>query len=504
VANVFSSRTLGKFEDASAGIPLRPLSRAFDAVGIRLGEDPGGVAGSRKVQFRRYIASIDQRDPQQLHRLGEALGALIDEVAESKQEFLVKAAESDGFRFADGVFRPAAIAPRPLPDLASRARAMVPALREQALETERRRAVAAETLAMFRDADFFRILAPARFGGLELDFATMMDVVSEVGRGCGSSAWLCGLGIIHRWLLALFPLQAQVDVCGDDPDGIITGSYAPQGVAQPVKGGYRIPAGKWSFSSGIDHSRWSVIGVMFPPAKNETAPTRGLLLVPATDYQIEDDWFASGLTGTGSKTIVIDDMFVPEHRKLTFPQAVSGGAPGTLVNENPLYRVSFMAGMPCALAAPAFGIVQGAIEDAIASLTRQLTRGAAGGAGNRVSEFAAVQTRMAEATAALDAARLLLYRDCDELLATVRRGDTVSVDMRIRNRRNHAFAIRLAVQAVDALNETSGGRGLYLDNTVQRAWRDVHAISKHIALNWDSVSVMTGQHLLGLEPRGTY
>lgn len=501
--NAFSSRTLGKFEAASAGIPLRQLDGAFERAGLRLGEDPGPDK-SRKAQFRRYVTAVNQRDPKQLERLGTALGALIEEVAESKQAFLVKAAESDGFSFAAGAFRPATSGVRSTVDFAARARAMVPALRAQAIETERRRAVAGETLALFREAEFFRILAPARFGGLELDFGTMMDVASEIGRGCGSSAWLCGLGMIHRWLLALFPLQAQVDVCGDDPDGIITGSYAPQGIAQPTTGGYRIPAGKWSFSSGIDHSRWSVIGVMFPPAKNETMPTRGLLLVPASDYRIEDDWYASGLAGTGSKTIVIDDVFVPEHRKLTFPQAVSGGAPGTLVNENPLYRVSFMAGMPCALAAPAFGIVQGAVEDATASLTRQLTRGAAGGAGNRVSEFAAIQTRMAEATAALDAARLLLYRDCEELLAAVRNGETVSVDMRIRNRRNHAFAVRLAVQAVDALNETTGGRGLYLDNAVQRAWRDVHAISKHIALNWDSVSVMTGQHLLGLEPRGTY
>lgn len=389
-------------------------------------------------------------------------------------------------------------------DYVERARSLVPYLRERAQETERRRSVPAETLARFREAGFFRMLAPRRFGGAELDFIAMMDVVSEIGRGCGASAWLCGIGIIHRWLLSLFPLQAQEEVCADDPDGIITGSYAPQGVAQPDNGGYRIPAGRWSFSSGVDHSRWSLIGVMFPPESGEAAPSRGLLLVPSRDYRIDDDWYASGLTGTGSKTIVIDDVFVPEHRKLTFPQAVSGEAPGALVHDNPLYKVSFMAGMPCALAAPAFGIVQGAFEDAVETLSARRTRGAAGGAGNRVAEFAAVQTRMAEATAALDAARLLLYRDCEELQTAVRNGAHISVDMRIRNRRNHAFAVKLAVQAVDALNESSGGRGLYLDNVVQRAWRDVHAISKHIALNWDSVSVMTGAHLLGLEPRGTF
>jgi len=381
---------------------------------------------------------------------------------------------------------------------------MVPYLREQAARAERERQISAATMAMFCEAGFFRTLAPSRFGGLEYDFNTMMDVISEIGRGCGSSAWLCGLGIIHRWLLSLFPLEAQLDVWAGDPDGIISGSYAPQGVAQPEKGGYRIPAGKWSFSSGVDHSKWSLIGVMFPPGKDETAPARGLLLVPSTDYALEDDWYTSGLCGTGSKSIVITDAFVPEHRKLTFPQAVSGSAPGTLVHANPLYKVSFMAGMPCALASPAFGIVQGAIDDALASIGKQRTRGAAGGAGNLVAEFAAVQSRMAEATACLDAARLLLYRDCSELLAAVSNGESVSVDMRIRNRRNHGFAVKLAVQAADALYESTGGRGLYLDNTVQRAWRDVHAISKHIVLNWDAVSTMTGQYLLGLEPKGTY
>ncbi len=104
---VFSKETLGKFEDASAGVPLRPLDRAFEGAGIRLGADPGGDAGSRKTQFRRYVASIDQRVPQQLARLGAALGAMMDEVATSKQDFLKQAAASDGFAFADGVFRPA-------------------------------------------------------------------------------------------------------------------------------------------------------------------------------------------------------------------------------------------------------------------------------------------------------------------------------------------------------------------------------------------------------------
>jgi hypothetical protein len=109
VPKVFSRRTLGEFEDASASIPLRQLARAFEGAAIRRGEDPGGPDGVRRTQFRRYVA-VDQHDPQQLDRLGDALGALTEEVAASKKDFLVKGAERDGFFFEDGVFRPAGTA----------------------------------------------------------------------------------------------------------------------------------------------------------------------------------------------------------------------------------------------------------------------------------------------------------------------------------------------------------------------------------------------------------
>ncbi len=114
MVKVFSPQTLDKFEAASASIPLRQLERAFGGARIRLGTDPGGPVGSRRAQFRRYVASVDQHEPQQLEQLGHALGALIDEVAESKVDFLVKAAERDGFALEGGVFRPAKLTPRSL------------------------------------------------------------------------------------------------------------------------------------------------------------------------------------------------------------------------------------------------------------------------------------------------------------------------------------------------------------------------------------------------------
>jgi len=387
--------------------------------------------------------------------------------------------------------------------LVERATSIIPYLREQAVQTERDRGVSTRTVTMLREAELFRILQPSKFGGFEYDFNLLMNIIEEIGRGCGSSAWVYGLGAVHQWLIALFPIQAQHEIWDADFDAIVTGSYAPSATARTEAGGYRI-SGTWSFVSGVDHSNWSLVGVLFPPSANETAPTPGLLLVPATDYVIEDNWYTYGLCGTGSKSIVLTDVFVPAHRKLTFAQASSGNSPGAQAHDSPLYKISFLAALPTAIASPVFGMVQGAIDAFLATVAVRVTRGAAAGAGNRMAEFAAVQSRVAEATACLDAARLLIDRDNKEVMASVRQGLGISVETRIRNRRDHAFAVRLAVQAADALNACTGGGGLYLDNVVQRAWRDVNAVAKHITLNWDAVSTMVGQHAFGLEPRGAY
>jgi alkylation response protein AidB-like acyl-CoA dehydrogenase len=132
------------------------------------------------------------------------------------------------------------------------------------------------------------------------------------------------------------------------------------------------------------------------------------------------------------------------------------------------------------------------------------TRGAVAGGNRRMAELTTVQMRVAEASALIDAARLVMARDLAEALATATRGEPISVDMRLRNRRDQAFCVRLLVQAIDALFLAAGGQGLFLDKPQQRFWRDAHAAASHISLNWDSTGTMYGQFMLGLEPKGQY
>lgn len=377
-------------------------------------------------------------------------------------------------------------------------------LKEHARGTEAERRVSEEATRLFREAGFFRLMQPARFGGYEYGFTAFIDIISELGRGCPSSAWGCSLGTVHQWLVATFPLQAQEDVWNENPHAIVCGSYAPAATCEKVDGGY-VVSGKWRWASNIDNSDWAAVAVFFPPDDEVPEKHAGFILVPRTEWAIEDDWFSAGQAGTGSKTVWIEKpTFVPKHRKLTFAQASSNTPPGSAANANFIYRLPFLSAVPVCLVAPILGAAQGAIDEFSQMAGVRVTRGAVAGGGGKLKEFFPVQSRLAEATALLDAARLLIYRDTAEVELMAAAGRKIDVDTRIRNRRDHAFAARMARDAIEAVFANVGGNGMALDQPIQRFWRDGNTIAKHISLNWDAVSSMVGQHMLGLEPKGQY
>ncbi len=405
--------------------------------------------------------------------------------------------------FAPGQSSPVPGAP-PLSQIVGAAQALVPLLRERAQATEQARRVSAEVTDRFREGGFFKLMQPARFGGYEYGFTAFIDVISTLGRGCTSSAWGCSLGAIHQWMMGTLPLQAQEDVWGQNPDDIVCGSYAPATMAERVDGGYKVQ-GQWKFASNVDNSQWALLGVHFPPTEKGGAPAAGFLLAPRSDWSVHDNWHVAGQAGTGSKTVLIEKpLFIPEHRKITFAELSSGAPPGADVNRNPIYRIPFLSAVPVCLVSPILGTAEGAVEAFIELCGTRVTRGAVAGAGNQLSQFFPVQSRLAEASALVDAARLMLYRDTTEVEQIAYRGDAISIDQRIRNRRDHAFTAKMSQAAVEALFASVGGAGLALDQPLQRMWRDANAIARHISLNWDAVSSMVGQHLLGLEPKGQY
>jgi alkylation response protein AidB-like acyl-CoA dehydrogenase len=391
-----------------------------------------------------------------------------------------------------------------LETLRSRVVALSAKLKAIAPAVEQDRRVPMESIEALRSVGYFDVVKPKAFGGLEQDFSTLVDLNIDLAKSCASTAWVAGLLAAHQWLVGSFPLQAQHDVWDDNPDALVCGSYAPACQAQAAEGGYRI-SGRWSFASGCECAQWSLCAAMLPPDAGRDAPAPAFLLVPACDYTIDDTWHVVGLAGTGSKTLVLDNVFVPAHRVLLFSETTSGRTPGaTLYSHHPGFSIPMLSTIPSCLASVAVGAAQGALEDYLERTARRVTRGAVAGGQNRMAEFATIQLRVAEATASTDAAKRGLLADLREREATVNRGESVSVEERIRSRLGQAFAVSLAIRATEALNASTGGQGLDLTHPVQRAWRDANAVGRHISMNWDTVGTMYGQMALGLEPKGQY
>jgi alkylation response protein AidB-like acyl-CoA dehydrogenase len=395
--------------------------------------------------------------------------------------------------------------PRPeCAELKSRVLAVRPEIAARAHLTEKACRVPAENIAALRAIGYFDIVKPARFGGFEHDFDVLVDLNIELAKSCASTAWVAGLLAAHQWLIASFPEQAQRDVWGDNPDVVACGSYAPAARAIKQEGGYRL-SGRWSFASGCDNAQWALCAALLPSGVDGAELAPAFLLVPAADYAIDDTWNVVGLAGTGSKTLVLDNVFVPAHRVLSFAETTSGRTPGaTLYADNPAFSIPMLCNIPSCLASTAVGAAAGALDDYLERTSKRVTRGAVAGHNNRMAEFPTIQLRVAEAAASTDAARDLLLRDLRHRATTVREGQDVTVEDRIVSRRGQAFAVSLSLRAVEALNASTGGAGLDLSNPVQRAWRDVNAVGRHISMNWDAVGTMYGQMALGLSPQGQY
>ena len=377
-------------------------------------------------------------------------------------------------------------------DLIARARALVPTLKSRTAKAEALRQVPEETIRDLHSAELFRILQPRRVGGAELPFRAIVETSAIIGQGCGSTAWVYGNLASHHWMLAMWDARAQDEVWGDSPDTLIASAFVfPSGHAVKSDGGYRL-SGRWKFSSGIDPSHWSMVGAIVHDESTGEGEYR-MFLLPQGDYRPIDTWFVAGLKGTGSKDIEVTDAFVPAYRSLTVAETRGAPTPGAVVNPGALYRIPVFDMFPYVVAGAALGIAEGAL----ASFTEETRSRLATYSATRMSDYATVQIRLAEAAAGIAAARLLMLARCDEAMAIAERGNIPTVEDKVRFRRDGAYSARLCTHAVDLLFEASGGDGLYDLHDIQRAFRDVHAANSHNALHWDVAAALYGKVALG-------
>jgi 3-hydroxy-9,10-secoandrosta-1,3,5(10)-triene-9,17-dione monooxygenase len=265
------------------------------------------------------------------------------------------------------------------------------------------------------------------------------------------------------------------------------------GRAKAVDGGFRF-SGRWSFSSGCDHAQWVFLGGLVLGEDGNVVDFRTFLL-PRADYEIEDVWDTVGLRGTGSNDIIVNDVFVPEYRTLSFVDTGRCVCPGQDVNTAPVYKLPFASVFSCSIAVPILGMAQGAYE-AYVSWTKDRVRASTG---TQASADAFNQLRIAEAASKLDAAVLQIERNIGEELAHAERGEKIPMPLRVQTRRDQVSATGAGIAAVDRLFESAGGRALRTGTPIQRFWRDAHAGRVHAINDPEKALVMFGQFELGLK-----
>jgi alkylation response protein AidB-like acyl-CoA dehydrogenase len=381
----------------------------------------------------------------------------------------------------------------PAAGLVERATALVPMLREQAAATEAARRVPAEHFDALSEAGILKMVAPKRYGGYEADFQTQCDALAELARGCPSTSWVATILSAMGWLVGIYPDEAQEEVFADR-DPRISGVFSPTGAAVARDGGF-VLSGRWSFNTGCHGARWTIVNAV-QEIDGEPGPPISVVL-PSSELTILDDWYASGMAGTGSNTVVAEDVFVPAYRTLSLPDVVEGRYPARHNSDNPYFSYPTVSVLIVNAGGTPVGTARGALEAFLERLPgRQITFT------DYTSQAEAPVTHLTVGETALkiESADAHIRLACEILDG---RPGVLSLEERVKVRSHVSYATQLAREAVDALFSASGASAIQPQVPIQRFQRDIQALSNHALMTSATTNELYGRILCGLEPNTT-
>ena len=378
--------------------------------------------------------------------------------------------------------------------MVARARALIPKLRERASKTEELRRLPPETERDLHDAGLFRIVQPKRVGGSELDYVALVDCADALAQADASVGWNFANLASHHWMLGMFDRQAQQAVWDKDANALIASSFIfPAGRARKVDGGY-VLNGHWPFSSGVESCDWNMLASVVSSDDDADGIEYRIFLLNRSDYKINDTWNATGLCGTGSNDVRVTDAFVAEKMTVAVSDLTGGPTPGSAVNSNALYALPVFSLFPYVLSGVGLGNAQACLDDYVKfARHRASTYNRA-----KVSDMQTTQIKIAEASAKIDAARLIMRTNCLDAMADARRGHVPDIAAKTKLRRDGAFSVNLCTDAATLLFAASGARSLFTSGALQRQFRDAHAVNSHLAFNFDAAGTNYGRVALGL------
>jgi len=372
-------------------------------------------------------------------------------------------------------------------EIVARAEAMIPWLREKADATEKARMVSRETIQAFQEAGFFKILQPRHWGGYEMNPNVLNRVLMELARGCPSSAWNVMVLGVHPFEVGLLDPRCGDELWGEDNSRLVSSSYAPFGTVSAVDGGYLLN-GEWLTSSGCDHAAGGAF-LGGRVAENGETVFRSFW-VQSSDFEIVDDWHVVGLAGTGSKKLIVREVFVPAYRSHVIG-AYDQDSHGQV---NDLYKMPFFYVFYAAVSSVIIGMARGMVDLYIEHMVpRQNLNQAVGAAVN--DPF--IRGRLGEASAKILACASRVLHNTEEAWGYASQGRLVPLDVRVRHFATNQFTGGECFEAAHMIFKKTSTRGVWLNNPMQRQLRDILVGANHITQNQDNIGDLLGGQLLG-------
>jgi alkylation response protein AidB-like acyl-CoA dehydrogenase len=381
-------------------------------------------------------------------------------------------------------------------ELVARAHELVPLLAEHAAEAEETGRISPAVIGAIRDAELFRLTVPVRHGGFQLPWRTVVEVCSVLSQGCGSAGWVTGYANTAKWIASLWSTEAQDDVFAVGPDAIHAGSSKPTTDVEVVDGGY-VVSGTWPSLSGVPYSSWVGIFLLVPGTDGQDHPMMKEALVPTNDVRIVDTWNVPGLKASGSESVVVDRVFVPEHRTIDMAllQSNDFNLYPTPYKDEALYRAATHPVLSLAISLAPLGLAQGALDLVVEHSSKRPLTGTTYAYQRDSTSF---QNEISDAAMALDTARLHVYRAAEDLDRFAAAGEVMDYITRARVRADTGWAVKHSCECIDRLLTAVGAGGFSLSNPLQRMWRDANVAARHGAANYMLNRETYGKALLGL------
>jgi 3-hydroxy-9,10-secoandrosta-1,3,5(10)-triene-9,17-dione monooxygenase len=382
--------------------------------------------------------------------------------------------------------------------LVDKAKALVPKLRDRAKETEEIRRIPEATMNDLKEAGLFKLLRPRIYGGYQTSMRTYSDCIVEISRGCASTGWILSLCAIRELMVAeSFTEKTHQEIFGENEDNVLfAGVYEPRKcIARKVEGGYLIEEGFWMFCSGSLHATWGYFGMAIRDNEGNLVD-QALMTLPFEELEIMDDWHVMGLKGTGSNSVKMTNVFIPDHRVVSFAEVLNGEFKSEHLRDIPLYNTALFPALSLSLALPGLGLVKAALEFFQQVLPNR--KAAHIGVENLV-DSPTLHSLLADAALKIDTASMHYYRVADQLDSWAASGTFMDKPARVKALADIGYANQVSKEALDILILASGSGYVYEGHPLQRIFRDFWTLYSHRTLSPLITKENYGRVLSGLE-----